>query len=136
MAIQNKADQLKYKGRGPLDAKSLVKTYADLLKVDTWILDDALVAYNGMIVAVWLNKDDTTKNGIYYFFDPAVTSALTAKNADVTNPSNWHKISDKVDLSSIEAQIDGIEESIEELDSRIDALEVEYVKICGGSAQG
>lgn len=115
-SIQNKADQLRFKGRGPLDAKSLVKTYAELLDAETWDVDGTLVAYNGMIVAVWLDKTDTANNGIYYLFDINVTSAL--KKPDVTNAANWHKISDKVDLSSIEA-------SIEDLETRVSALEDE-----------
>lgn len=116
--IQNKADQLRFKGRGPLDAKSLVKTYAELLNSSTWTIDGTLVAYNGMIVAVWLDKTDAANNGIYYFFDPAVTSVIKQKDADVTNPDNWHKISDKVDVS-------GIQELIDALDSRVSALEDE-----------
>lgn len=115
-SIQNKADQLRFKGRGPLDAKSLVKTYADLLDSTTWTIEDNLIAYNGMIVAVWLDKTAPANNGIYYLFDANVTSAL--KKPDVTNAANWHKISDKVDLSSIE-------ESIENLESRVSALEEE-----------
>jgi hypothetical protein len=117
-SIQNKSDQLRFKGRGPLDSKSLVKTYAELLDVDTWTIEGTLVAYNGMIVAVWLDKTDATNNGIYYFFDPAVTSVIAQKNADVTNPNNWHKISDTVDLSAIES-------AIADHETRIAALEDE-----------
>ena len=116
MATQKKADQLLYKSRGPLDYKSLVKTYADLLNIDTWTVDGTLVAYNGMIVAVWLDKVDAANNAIYYLFDPTVTSAL--KKPDPTNAANWHKISDKVDVS-------GIQELIDALDSRVSALEAE-----------
>jgi hypothetical protein len=115
-SIQNKADQLRFKGRGPLDAKSLVKTYAELLNTETWTIDGTLVAYNGMIVAVWLDKTDEANNGIYYFFDPAVTSPLALKNADVTNPANWHKISDTVDVSAIE-------NTLSDHESRLTALE-------------
>ena len=116
MAIMKKSDQFIFTGRGPIDAKSLVRTYADLLSVDTWTLDGSLVAYNGMIVAVWLDKVDDANNGIYYLFDPAVTSAL--KKPDVTNTANWHKLSGSVDVS-------GIQDVITELEKRVAALETE-----------
>lgn len=122
-SIQNKTDQLRFTGKGPLDAKSLVKTYANLLSVDTWTVDGTLVAYNGMITAVWLDKttDDNgnTRNGIYYFFDPAVTSVVTQKNADVTNPANWHRL----DTSDLASSLSAIEASMDSLDDRLTALE-------------
>lgn len=111
MAIQKKADQLLYKSRGPLDAKSLVKAYADLVNVETWTYDDILVAYNGMIVAVYLDKVSAENNGIYYLFDPNVTK-ITHK-PDVTNEANWHKL----------AGIDGLVDKLSALDVRLTALE-------------
>lgn len=111
MAIQYRSDQQIYTGRGPLDAKSLVKTYAELLSIDTWTKDGTLVAYNGMLVAVWLDKDEnknlSSNNGVYYLFDPAVTSAV--KKPDVTNVNNWYKISDNADISSLEARVAALE---------------------------
>lgn len=114
MAIQYKADQQLYKSRGPLDAKSLVKTYAELLDVGTWTIDNTLVAYNGMIVAVWLDKVSDTNNGIYYLFDPAVTKAL--HKPDVANAANWHKISGTVDVSAIQATLDDHEARLQALE--------------------
>jgi hypothetical protein len=87
-SIQNKADKLRFKGRGPLDAKSLVPKYADLLEDTTWKVDGTLVAYNGMIVSVGL--DTAENNGVYYLHDSTVTSPLGTP--DVTNPANWHKL--------------------------------------------
>jgi hypothetical protein len=113
-SIQHKADQQLFKGRGPLDAKSLVKTYSDLLNIDNWTVEGNLVAYNGMIVAVWLDKTELANNGIYYLFDPAVTSPV--KKPDVTNPDHWHKISETVDLSSIETAISDHEERLTALE--------------------
>lgn len=110
MALQKKADQLLYKGRGPLDAKSLVKTYADLTKTSTWTYDDTLVVYNGMIVAVYLDTV-STNNGIYYLFDPAVTKAL--HKPDVANEANWHKLADA----------DGLVAKLTAIDDRLTALE-------------
>jgi len=114
MAIRDSRDQLLYLGKGPLDAKSLVKTYAELLDTATWTVavdgTDTFVAYNSMIVGVWLNKEDTSKNGIYFLFDPAVTSAL--KKPDVTNEANWHRL-DNTDLAS----------SLSAIDERLAALE-------------
>ena len=116
MAIQYRADQQLYKGRGPLDSKALVKTYADLLNLETWTEEGTLIAYNGMIVAVWLDKVDANNNGIYYLYDTTVTTAI--KKPDPTIADNWHKISGDVDLS-------GIQSLIEDLTDRVDALEQE-----------
>ena len=110
MATQKKVDQLLYKGRGPLDAKSIVKTYADLTKASTWSYDDTLVAYNGMIVAVYLDTV-STNNGIYYLFDPTVTKAL--HKPDATNAANWHKLADA----------DGLVDKLTASDNRLAALE-------------
>jgi hypothetical protein len=112
MAIMNKSDQLRYTGKGPLDAKSLIKTYAELLSINTWTATvngtDTFVAYNGMIVAVWLNKEDTSKNGIYFLYDPAVTSAV--KKPDVENAANWHKLTEFSDIADFEARLLALEE--------------------------
>lgn len=111
MAIIPSSNQYKFTGKGPVDSKTLVKTYANLLAENTWQEDGANIAYNGMIVAVWLNKDDTAKNGIYFLFDPECTSTL--KNPDVTNEANWHKLADA----------DGLVDKLSLIDDRLTALE-------------
>lgn len=111
MAIIPSSNQYKFTGKGPVDSKTLVKTYANLLTENTWQEDGANIAYNGMIVAVWLNKDDTAKNGIYFLFDPECTSTL--KNPDVTNEANWHKLADA----------DGLVDKLSLIDERLTALE-------------
>lgn len=111
MAIIPSSNQYKFTGKGPVDSKTLVKTYANLLTENTWQEDGANIAYNGMIVAVWLNKDDTAKNGIYFLFDPECTSTL--KNPDVTNEANWHKLADA----------DGLVDKLSLIDDRLTALE-------------
>lgn len=125
MAIISKKDQLLYAGRGPLDSKALVKTYAELLALNTWtkIIDgnSTFVAYNFMIVSVWLNTADPTKNGIYFLYDPQVTSAM--KRPDVTNPANWHLVCGNADLSNIISRLTTIESELNTLDTRIDTLE-------------
>lgn len=89
------SNQYLYTGRGPFDAKSLVKTYAELLLEETWLSDAGKsTAYNGMIVSVWL---DTTKNGIYYLHDSLITN--TFKAPDVTKEKNWHKIAEGSELA-------------------------------------
>ena len=120
MAIQKKADQLLYKSRGPLDAKSLVKTYADLINVDTWTYDDTLVAYNGMIVAVYLDKGSASNNGIYYLFDQAVTTAV--KKPDVTNEANWHKLGSIEALPDLAEQVKSLQSELEAVKSEVDDL--------------
>ena len=120
------SSQFYYSGRGPIDSKSIVATKADLTNRETWLSGTASIAYNGMIVAVW-HDPDSANNGIYYFHDPAidsVTSPLVAlrKEHDVTVESNWHKISDKVDLSSIETLISNLQSNLDTLGSTVTEL--------------
>jgi hypothetical protein len=105
----------KYTGKGPVDAKQLVKTYTDMLSEATWLSDSGSnIAYNGMIVAVWLDKNEdkslSDKNGIYFLFDPNCTT--TIKKPDVTNEANWHRL-DTTDLAN----------SLSAIDERLTALE-------------
>lgn len=122
-----KRDQLQYSGRGPLDSKALVKEYAMLLDASTWTTTvdntEMFTAYNGMIVAVWLNKTDTSKNGLYFLYDPQVTSPV--KKPDVTNEANWHRIdnqSGSVDLSQIEARLNTFEIELGEVKNDVSDL--------------
>lgn len=136
MAIMIKKDQSYYVGKGPLDSKSLVKTYADLTKSSNWnkTIDgvETCIAYNGMLVAVWLNKTDTSKNGIYFLFDSSVTSALGVP--DVTKAENWHRIdkNDGNDISEVISRLTALEESFEEHAESAPQI----TKICGGTAFG
>jgi hypothetical protein len=123
------SNQYKYAAKGPLDAKALVKTYADLFSTETWQVNTgtriANGAYNGLITAVWLNKEDTSKNGIYYLHDSTVTSTLSTP--DVTKTSNWHKILDAKDLTTLIAKIATNTLAIEhETAARIAAVEAIY----------
>jgi hypothetical protein len=106
------SSQYRYAGRGPLDSKLLVKTYNDLLTESTWLTEAGkLAAYNGMIVAVWLNNDDSTKNGIYYLHDDAVTN--TFKAPDVTKEANWHKLSGLNSGTDIDSTLFATKEALE-----------------------
>lgn len=131
MAIINISDQYKYTGRGPFDAKALVKDYATLLSKSTWTADGTadgnIIAYNGMITAVWLNKDDTTKNGVYFLFDPLVTS--TVKKPDVTVESNWHKFAELSDLTALSEQLAAMNTELAGIKTRLEALEADKVII-------
>lgn len=136
MAIIGSSNQYKYTGRGPLDPKATVKTYADLLSEATWTITNTsgnkvVIAFNGMITAVWLDKDAdknlTDKNGVYFLFDPDVGSALAAP--DVTNADNWHKLADIADLTSLVNQISEIESELTGVKTRLDALEADKVII-------
>ena len=121
MAIAKSADQFRYSGKGPIDAKALVKTYAELLDTATWTIDTKVAAYNGMITAVWLNKDDTSKNGIYFLHDANCTTAL--KVPDVTNPNNWHKLGGIDNLPGLADQITAIQNDLEKVKSDVDELQ-------------
>lgn len=103
MAISQIELQYKYSGKGPVDAKSLVKNYDALLLQETWLnTADKSAAYNGMIVAVWLDSD-SAKNGVYYLFDATVTNIL--KLPDVTKPANWHKLAEISDIVNLQTLI-------------------------------
>ncbi len=136
MAIQKRADQQLYTGKGPLDAKSLVKTYADLLNINTWTANDTFVAYNGMIVAVWLDKSDALNNAIYYLYDPTVTSAL--KKPDVTKATNWHRIAEINEIQDITARIANNTQLInDEILARAEAIAAIYkAGVDGAPASG
>ena len=122
MAIAEISGQYRFTGKGPVDAKSLVKTYEELITESTWLSDaGSKTAYNGMIVAVWLNKADTSKNGLYYLFDPNCTS--TIKNPDVTVESNWIKIGNTSDVSELASRLTTIEEELSSIKERLDTLE-------------
>jgi hypothetical protein len=134
MAIIFDSNQYKYSKRGPLDAKALVKTYAELLDQNTWLVNDFMAAYNGMITAVWLNKDDISKNGIYFLFDPNATSAV--KVPDVANEANWHKIAEVADIADFTARLSTIETNLQDLDTRLTTLEDESDVITYGYRSG
>lgn len=122
-------NQYKYAARGPLDAKSLVRTYADMLSVTTWQVDTdgrkVNGAYNGLVTAVWLNKTDTSKNGIYYLHDASVTSTLGIP--DVTKAENWHKVAELSDLTDLLAKIANNAKAItDEVIARAEAVAAIY----------
>ena len=121
MAIAKSANQYKFSGKGPLDSKALVKTYVELLNTETWTVDGKVAAYNGMVTAVWLNKDDTSKNGIYFLHDPNCTSAL--KTPDVTVETNWHKLGGIDNLPGLADQISAIQADLEKVKSDVDELQ-------------
>lgn len=108
MAVINTSNQYRYTGRGPFDAKSTVKTLNELYSTATWKASESsnvITAYNGMIVAVWLDGEN---NGIYYLHDSSVTSILKAP--DVTKPENWHKLGEITNISLLEERIAALEE--------------------------
>ena len=126
MAITNIKNQYKFAGKGPVDAKALIKTYAELLKVETWQVTNEAgtkvnTAYNGMITAVWLNKDDTSKNGIYFLHDTSVTSAFGTP--DVTLEANWHKLGGLNDLPGLAEQVAAVQSELEAVKADVNELQ-------------
>jgi hypothetical protein len=106
-------NQYLYTGRGPLDSKALVNSYDQLLDKSTWTEGSSIIAYNGMVTAVWLNKTDTTKNGIYFLHDTEVTSKF--KTPDVTKAANWHKLCTIAELEELEKQVGVKNQALAEL---------------------
>lgn len=121
MAVQSSTNQYRIKGKSPLDAKALVKTYAELLNPATWTVDGVLSAYNGMITAVWLNLTDETQNGVYFLHDPAVVS--TRGTPDVTKAANWHKLGGIDNLPGLADQINNIQNDLEQVKADVDDLQ-------------
>lgn len=111
----------------PLDARSLVSDYEALLLKSNWVSStNKPIAYNGMIVAV-ANTSDTSKNGLYFLFDPNCTSAL--KSPDVTIADNWIKIGETSEINDFVSRLNNIEQALSSFDSRLTALEQDKVII-------
>ena len=121
MAILGAPNQYALKGKGPLDAKSLVKTYAELLDTNTWLVEGVNSAYNGMITAVWMNNTDTSKNGVYFLFDSKITTARGTP--DVTDESNWHKLGGIESLPGLADQISSIRSELEKVQTEVKVLQ-------------
>lgn len=138
-----KKEQLLYTGRGPLDSRSLVTKYDDLFKDTTWkksikaedgTTQEVCIAHNGMIVAVWRNTADTTKNGIYFLHDTNVVK--TTVDPDYTKVENWHRLdkSDNGDISEVISRLTALEESFEDFTESTPQISI--TKICGGDSTG
>ena len=105
----------------PLDARSLVKSYADLTLESNWLNSSGKsVAYNGMLVAV-ANTSDTSKNGLYFLFDINCTSSL--KSPNVTLESNWIKIGETSEVGDFAERLSKIDAELTDLENRLTALE-------------
>ena len=105
----------------PLDARSLVKTYEDLLLESNWLNDAGKsIAYNGMLVAV-ANIEDVSKNGLYFLFDINCTSSL--KSPDVTSEVNWLKIGETSEIGDLADRLSKIDSELEDIKDRLEALE-------------
>jgi hypothetical protein len=120
------SNQYKYSGRGPLDAKALVKTYIELLKPETWLVEmDGVTkscVYNGMITAVW-GDSDNSKNGVYFLHDSNIKTSGAQKNLNVELESNWHRLGDIDALNGLSEQIAAIQRELETVKSEIDELQ-------------
>ena len=128
MATIETSNQFRYTGKGPVDVKSLVKTFDELTSLETWTTKQgSFNAYNGMITAVWLNKDDTTKNGVYLLFDPEVTTPL--KKPNVVEPSNWHKFANLEDIAQLSNKLQNMGEELSSVNLKVAALEKDKVVI-------
>ena len=80
-----------------------------------------------MITAVWLNKADTSKNGVYVLFDPLVTTAL--KKPDITVEANWHKFAELSDLTALSEQLAAMGQELTGIKTRLASLEADKVII-------
>ena len=114
------SSQYAYDGAGPFDAKMLVTTFAELTTEATWKNSNGdNLAYNGMIVAVWRERNENAyKNGIYFLHD-----GTTKRNPDVTNEANWHKIDANVDVSEILNKIGDVADNTTLVDMISNALQ-------------
>lgn len=129
MAISTTNTQYTLLDSKPLDSKALVQTYAKLISVDTWTVNGKNIAYNGMITAVWLDKETvngvsqlSSKNGVYFLFDKSVTSTRN-QTPDVTNEANWHKLGGIDNLPGLADQISTIQNDLEKVKSEVEDLQ-------------
>ena len=131
-----KKEQLLYAGREPLDSRSRVTKYDNLFKDATWkksikaadgTTQEIGTAYNGMIVAVWRNTEDTTKNGIYFLHDPNVIK--TTVDPDYTKEENWHKLANLSEISTIISDLSSIQASLDSLEGRVSIIEEKQTAI-------
>lgn len=114
---------------GPLDTRLLVPTYDDLTLASNWTINGyGSTAYNGMIVAVGSDVEDTSRNGVYYLFD--INKPKASDEPDVTSASNWHKLATLDDLEAAGGTGSGIDEAAVNalIDARIDALKAEFAQ--------
>lgn len=135
MAIVSTTTQYSYTGAKPLDSKALVQTYAKLLSTDTWTSEGKNIAYNGMITAVWLDKETvngesklSNKNGVYLLYDPNVTSTR-GQEPDVTHAANWHKFAALSDIPDMTAKFSAMEVELTGIKTRLATLEADKVVI-------
>lgn len=78
----NFAANFEVKKKAPLDASTLVETYADLTDPTVWEDSNGKVwLFNGRTVSV-SNDPDTSKNGVYYLHDAS----------NYTSTSSWEKL--------------------------------------------
>lgn len=117
----NRDSNYEVRVRKPLDARSIVQTYADLTTESNWIASNGTpVAYNGMIVAVWLDPNPAL-NGIYFLHDSTVTNLKAAPKTAIE--ANWHRLGGINDLPGLNEQISAIQEELEAVKSDIDELQ-------------
>jgi hypothetical protein len=110
-----------------LDARSLVKSYEDLLAEENWLSSSGKsIAYNGMLVAV-ASTIDVSKNGLYFLFDINCTSNL--KSPDVKVETNWLKVGETSDIGEFAERITKIEEDLEEFKDRLSVVEEKQTEV-------
>ena len=117
----NRDSNYEVRVRKPLDSRAIVQTYQDLVTESNWIASNGTpIAYNGMIVAVWLDPDPTL-NGVYFLHDSTVTNLKTAPKTTIA--ANWHKLGGLNDLPGLTEQITAIQEELENVKSEVDDLQ-------------
>jgi hypothetical protein len=110
------SSQYYYNNNGPLDAKSLVDKFELLTSADTWKDQEGnIIAYNGMLVAVWRERNENAyKNGIYFFHD-GTTKRLPPVES-IQDESNWHKLTELSDIADFESRLSALENAEQESD--------------------
>lgn len=135
MAFNNAArtgNNYLFTGRKPLDARFLVDTYEQLLDTNTWTEGTSIIAYNGMITAVWLDPD-TAKNGIYFLHDASVKNSFKAPG--VSDSNNWHKLCDMSGISDITTTLDSLRASVVAMQNGLENLQGSATEVVEYRAQ-
>lgn len=117
----NRSTSYEVKTRKPLDARSLVQYYSDLTTTSNWYTTDgAPIAYNGMIVAVWMDPNPDL-NGVYFLHDSKVTGLKAVPDTAIAE--NWHRLGGISSLPGLAEQVAGLKGDLDQVKADVKDLQ-------------
>lgn len=130
---------LKPTGAQPLDDRTIVKTFNDLLDENTFIIDGASAAYPGMSVTVIDENKTYILKGVHPLDDNGVEIEDEWIASDLKIAENWVPAGSSDlsgELAGINSRVDGLEDRIEDAEAALGNISypVTDVKVNGTSA--